>query len=137
MNIHIGEADGHFIRGALYGDYGAAAFTLLAIASCGFVLLGHNIVGSSAEAQARIFQGLMTGIGFIGGGAILKERGNVRGTATAASIWSTALLRASMAHGRYQIAIVISLVNFLALLVLTPVHERITRNEEAEKKRAA
>lgn len=116
---------------------GLRTFPLVAIASCGFVLLGNNIVGSSAEAQARIFQGLMTGIGFIGGGAILKERGNVRGTATAVSIWTTGLLGASVVHDRYQIAIVISLVNFLTLLVLTPVHERITRNEEAEKKRAA
>lgn len=40
----------------------------------------------STEAQARVIQGLITGMGFIGRGAILNHGGDVKGTATAASL---------------------------------------------------
>ena len=41
------------------------------------------------EGMARIIEGLLVGMGFIGGGAILRVQNSVRGTATAASIWVT------------------------------------------------
>jgi len=62
-----------------------------------------------------VLQGLITGIGFIGGGAILKTGGTVRGTATAASIWNTGLIGVAVAFARYEIAIVMSLINFVTL----------------------
>ena len=68
---------------------GLRTFPLVAVASCGYMLLATSILGSSSESTSRIIQGLITGIGFIGGGAILKDRGSVHGTATAASIWNT------------------------------------------------
>ena len=57
-------------------------------------------------------EGLLTGIGFIGSGAILKTEASVRGTATAASIWNTAAVGAAVAYGNYDIAIVLSIANF-------------------------
>ena len=64
---------------------GIRTFPLVAMASCGFVLLGVTLDASDPSARSRIIQGLIAGIGFIGGGAILKSAGNVHGTATAAS----------------------------------------------------
>ena len=66
---------------------GLRTFPLVAMASCGYVLLAGEGAGADAAARSRIIQGLTTGIGFIGGGAIMRARGNVHGTATAASIW--------------------------------------------------
>ncbi|MGD8430928.1 MAG: MgtC/SapB family protein, partial [Ectothiorhodospiraceae bacterium] len=63
----------------------------------------------------RILYGLMTGIGFIGGGAILKDGGNVSGTSTAASIWITGAIGAAVAWNRYEIALVLSGVTFATL----------------------
>jgi putative Mg2+ transporter-C (MgtC) family protein len=63
--------------------------------------------------------------GFIGGGAILKERGAVRGTATAASIWATAAMGAATAYGRYEIAF-LTLKNFAILRLLAPLKEERT-----------
>ena len=60
-------------------------------------------------------QGLITGIGFIGGGAILKSNGSVRGTATAASIWNTGLIGVAVAFHRYEIAILLALINVVTL----------------------
>lgn len=108
---------------------GLRTFPLVATASCGFVLIGASMFGNSAESQSRIIEGLMTGIGFIGGGAILKGKGSVRGTATAASIWNTGAIGAAVATGRYEIAIVLSLINFLTLRWLTPL-KRELRSED-------
>jgi putative Mg2+ transporter-C (MgtC) family protein len=99
---------------------GLRTFPLVAVASCGYMLLANSILGSSSESTARIIQGLITGIGFIGGGAILKDRGSVHGTATAASIWNTGAIGAAVAFGRYEIALVLSVINFATLRLLTP-----------------
>jgi len=66
---------------------------------------------------------------FIGGGAILKEGVNVRGTATAASVWSTGALGAAVAYAQYEVAILISLVNYLTLRFLTPIEEQIGKSD--------
>ncbi|MBY0493836.1 MAG: MgtC/SapB family protein [Cyanobacteria bacterium] len=76
---------------------GLRTFTLVAISTCGFMMAAQTALGASADAQSRVWQGLLTGIGFIGSGAILKTQGTVRGTATAASIWNTAAVGTAVA----------------------------------------
>ncbi|MEZ4281708.1 MAG: MgtC/SapB family protein [Myxococcota bacterium] len=93
---------------------GLRTFPLVAIGSCAFLLVGRDLLEGS-ESHARLLYGLMTGIGFIGGGSILKGEGTVSGTATAASIWNTGAIGAAVAWQRYEIAIALSLVNFLLL----------------------
>jgi putative Mg2+ transporter-C (MgtC) family protein len=93
---------------------GLRTFPLVAVASCGFMLTGMYVLEGDS-ALARIMFGIVTGIGFIGGGAILKDKGNVRGTATAASIWNTGAIGVAVAWHRFEIAIVLALLNFLTL----------------------
>ncbi len=114
---------------------GLRTFPLVAVASCGYILLANAALEGSTDAQARIIQGLITGIGFIGGGAILKEGANVRGTATAASIWTTGVIGATVGFGHYEIAVLVSIVNFLTLRLLTPLEQAIDddRNPQPEK----
>jgi len=102
---------------------GLRTFPLVATASCGFVLLGVEVLSAhdaSAEAHARILYGLMTGIGFIGGGAILKTHGNVSGTATAAAIWTTGAIGAAVGWQRYEIAVVLALLTVITLRLFQP-----------------
>jgi putative Mg2+ transporter-C (MgtC) family protein len=106
---------------------GLRTFPLVAVASCGYMLLAISVLGSSSESTSRIIQGLITGIGFIGGGAILKDRGGVHGTATAASIWNTGAIGAAVAFRRYEIALVLSLINFATLRLLTPLKRNVNR----------
>src|SRR3546814_9100451 len=68
---------------------GLRTFPLVAVATCGFIQAAEPLIASSPEAMARIVEGLITGMGFIGGGAILRLKDSVKGTATAASIWVT------------------------------------------------
>lgn len=93
---------------------GLRTFPLVAIAACGYTLVGISVL-SSTGAEARVLQGLITGIGFIGGGAILKSGGSVTGTATAASIWTTGLIGIAVAFDRYEIALLLSLMTFATL----------------------
>ncbi len=109
---------------------GLRTFPLVSVASCGFVLLGQAVLADSVEAQARIIAGLMTGIGFIGGGAIIKYEGSVYGTATAASIWGTGLIGAAVAYGRYEIAVLISLLSLGLLMALQPLKANIQNNAD-------
>lgn len=104
---------------------GLRTFPLVAVASCGYMLLAMSILGSNSDSVSRIVQGLITGIGFIGGGAILKDRGSVRGTATAASIWNTGAIGAAVAFRRYEIGIVLSVINFATLRLLTPLKQTL------------
>jgi putative Mg2+ transporter-C (MgtC) family protein len=92
---------------------GLRTFPLVAVASCGFVQATEGITGNSPEAQARIIEGLITGIGFIGGGAIIKQSGAVQGTAIAAGLWATGAVGAAVGLGSYDVAIVVNPVHHL------------------------
>ncbi len=104
-------------------NLGLRTFPIVAMAACGFMLIAKNVPGANAETQARLVQGLLGGIGFIGGGAILKEGTNVRGLATAASIWCTGAIGAAVAFERIEIAVILSLITFFTLRFLTPIAE--------------
>lgn len=98
---------------------GLRTFPLVAIASCAFMLVGRDIY-NEGDAEARIMYGIITGMGFIGGGAIFKSGGSVKGTATAAGLWNTAAIGISVAYSRYEIAIILSVVSFLILQFSEP-----------------
>lgn len=98
---------------------GLRTFPLVAVAACGYMLIGYQVLDST-DAEARVIEGLMTGMGFIGGGAILKSGQRVQGTATAASLWATGAIGLAVASQRLEIALVISAVTFFTLRLLKP-----------------
>jgi len=105
---------------------GLRTFPLVAMASCGYVLLGTTTQHVNIEAQARIVQGVVTGIGFIGAGAILKaEGGNVHGTATAASVWNIGAAGAAIAENRFVLAAMLGGLNLVILYILMPLKLRL------------
>ena len=109
---------------------GLRTFPLVSLASCGYVLVAQSVV--SGDALARVLQGLITGVGFLGGGAIVQQGLNVYGTATAASVWSTAAIGAAVAFSRYEIAVALSLATFFSLYGLTPLKEAVETADESE-----
>ncbi|KQW23213.1 transporter [Afipia sp. Root123D2] len=102
---------------------GLRTFPLVAIATCGIVQATETVLNGHPEGTARIIEGVMTGMGFIGGGAILKHGTSVRGTATAASLWATGATGAAVGLGAYDVAVIISLLTFLTLFLLKPFKE--------------
>jgi putative Mg2+ transporter-C (MgtC) family protein len=115
---------------------GLRTFPLVAIGCCAFLLIGQSVVEGS-ESHARLLYGLMTGIGFIGGGSILKSDGSVTGTATAASIWNTGAIGAAVAWRRYEIAIALAAANFLLLRFGTRAKAALPEEEGRDRERDA
>ena len=120
---------------------GLRTFPLVAIAACGFIQATEAIVAQSPEAMARIIEGLIAGVGFIGGGAILRQESSVKGTATAASLWVTGAIGASVGLGSYDVAVVLSAATIITLWVMEPLkragHLEPPAHDPADRKRKA
>ena len=99
---------------------GLRTFPLVAVATCGFVQGAESITQGNPEATARVIEGLITGMGFIGGGAILRLKDSVKGTATAASLWVTGAIGTAVGLGVYDVAVMLAIVTVITLKALTP-----------------
>ena len=112
---------------------GLRTMPLVSVASCSYVLVGLTVAGDAPDPLARIIQGLITGIGFVGGGAILKSDEKIEGTSTAAAIWATGAVGAAVATARIELAIAIAVLTFLTFLLLTPVGEKLEDEVDADE----
>jgi len=68
------------------------------------------------DAISRVVQGIIAGVGFLGGGAILKSPETVHGLTTAASIWFVAALGAACGTGQWIAAVIAVCLAFLILI---------------------
>ena len=113
------EKEGHAV--------GIRTFPIVALASCGYLMIMQTS-GTGPDtlaASSRVLQGLIAGIGFVGGGAIVKEGMSVHGTAVAASIWNFGAIGAAVAMGRYEIAIVLAVTNLITMRALVPIKKKL------------
>ncbi len=111
---------------------GLRTLPLVAVACCAYILVGSAVVNDDPRAHGRLLGGLLAGIGFIGGGAIIKGNDHIKGTATAASILSAGVLGAAVAYGLFEIAILISVVTLVTLLLLRPLQRQLGTADKTE-----
>jgi putative Mg2+ transporter-C (MgtC) family protein len=109
---------------------GLRTFPLVAVAACGFVQAAEGLAHQEPEAMARIVEGIITGMGFIGGGAILRLKDSVKGTATAASLWATGAMGTAVGLGSYDVAVVLSLITLLTLWILSPLKSELVQEPD-------
>ncbi len=83
------------------------------------------------DGQSRVIQGIVTGIGFIGAGSILKvsEERDIRGLTTAAGLWLTAAIGVACGLGTIGIALITSLLA-LIILALEGLQSRIAKKRQ-------
>jgi len=108
---------------------GMRTHVLVALGGAVIVLAAHQASMLNADVS-RIIQGVVTGIGFLGAGTIIKHEdpSHIRGLTTAAGIWLTAAVGVTAGLGREGLAI---LATFLAVIVLVALpHVRGPRNEQ-------
>ena len=108
-------------------DTGLRTIPLVSVGACGYLLITRFLYDAGvydADGLARTMRAVMTGIGFIGGGAIVKQSDDVHGLATGAAIWSAGAIGASVAYGQYEIALVLGLTNVLVLEIEHRLHQR-------------
>ncbi len=111
---------------------------LLSVGACLFTIVGafgfQAFTGGTdtQRVQAdltRVASQVVVGIGFIGGGAILRHAGHVRGLTTAASLWVTAAIGVAVAMGYYFAATATAILALAALAVLKPIEKRFFKGE--------
>src|SRR5262245_50759834 len=107
------------MRTHLLVSLGSAAFTVLSI--YGF----SDATGAAPTDTSRVAAQIVTGIGFLGAGAIIKYGTSVRGLTTAASLWATAAVGMAVGAGWWIVAIVTTLIVVLSLWPLRLVLRRI------------
>ncbi len=102
---------------------GVRTHALVAIGSCVSAVIASLIITSDQlpdnDALGRVMQGIITGVGFIGGGVILKmpEARAIQGLTTAASIWVTACISVAFALGLWYLGIAGVVLTLVALLL--------------------
>ena len=99
---------------------GIRTFPLVAVASCGFVQAVEGLTADDPAAMARVLEGVIAGVGFLGGGAILQQRRSVKGTATAASLWVTGAIGVSAGLGSFDVAVVLAMFTMATLWIMRP-----------------
>jgi putative Mg2+ transporter-C (MgtC) family protein len=100
---------------ATQGGAGLRTFPIVAMASCGFILVGVGAFGEKSTELSSVLYGLIVGIGFIGSGTIMKGGSEIRGNTTASSIWATGAIGASVGFALYDIAAILSITTFITL----------------------
>ena len=106
---------------------GVRTHSLVALGSALSILVMQEMVGSDAQAQSHVLQGILSGIGFLGAGVIIHRGTNssVKGLTTAASIWVCAAMGVSFGAGQITIGI-IGLCGILFILLLGGPLEKLT-----------
>ena len=91
-------------------------------------------VGMLFDAQSRVIQGIVTGLGFIGAGSILKlsQEHEIKGLTTAAGVWMTAAIGVAVGLGALGIAIIATILTLIILAVAAKVEKFVQRKREAQ-----
>jgi putative Mg2+ transporter-C (MgtC) family protein len=111
---------------------------MLVALGAALLMLAAAESGMTPADLSRIIQGVITGIGFLGAGSILKseEQREIRGLTTAAGIWLTAGVGVAAGLGRWGTAAVAVAGSWIILGLLTRLERRLDVNDPAKKNKA-
>ena len=110
---------------------------LIAMGATLFTVMSIDLSASSGGDATRIAAQIVTGIGFLGAGAIMRTGGSIRGLTTAAMIWVNAAVGVAVGGGEYRVALIATAVTLVVLLTLNPVERIIDRMRTARGGRSA
>ena len=102
---------------------------VISISSCLFTILSIEAfpLQGSAQDTARVAAGIVTGVGFLGAGALLQTKSDVRGLTTAATIWLVAALGMAVGAGVYFLAVFTTVLTTGLLVILRPISSSLAR----------
>jgi putative Mg2+ transporter-C (MgtC) family protein len=104
---------------------------IVAVISCVIMILSVEVARFSSSVSgvegdpARLAAQVVSGIGFLGAGTIIKQEDKVEGLTTAASLWGVAGLGLAVGYGLYDISIAAALIIFLSLRVAPSLKKRV------------
>ncbi|TMD77732.1 MAG: MgtC/SapB family protein [Chloroflexi bacterium] len=107
---------------------GMRTMALIGAGSCLFTGLGLIPIFGKTVDPTRIAAQIVTGVGFLGAGSILRQGEDVRGLTTAAMIWVVASLGMAVGFGYYTVAVIAGLMVIVTLVSIKPLEERFIKN---------
>ena len=113
---------------------GIRTFALISMGACLAMLLSiyvpQEYMGLKNGDPGRIAAQVITGIGFLGGGAMIQQKGSVRGLTTAAGIWITAIIGMAVGVGMYLASVVCTFLIFLVIVGFNRFEHRLHLGQE-------
>lgn len=103
--------------------------TLVSIGSAAFVMLSYSMTSETGD-PSRIAGQIVTGIGFLGAGVIIREGANVQGLNTAATIWCSAAVGSLVGAGYYYYGIITASAVVATLIILRPLAMKLSRRKD-------
>ncbi len=132
LSVIFGGAIG-YVREIKRKAAGLRTHILVCLGSTIFTIVSIMVAqGSPTVDPSRIAAGVVTGIGFIGAGAIFQSGGSVKGLTTAASIWVAAAIGVAAGAGLYEVATFSTLLALIVIQLLQVVEKKFVRPGERE-----
>ena len=104
---------------------------LICLAAALFTTIALSVTGGSVDSVSRLLQGAITGVGFIGAGAVIRYREEIHGVTTAASIWLVTGIGIACGFRMYDMAIGVTIIALIILWGLAPLDRRIKKNADS------
>lgn len=109
---------------------------IICVGACAFTVLSSHFGGSgsvSGDVSSRIVAGIITGVGFLGGGVLIREGSSIHGLTTAASIWLVTSIGIACGIGQFATAVIVTVMTLIVLLALSPFAHFIRKNKNVDK----
>ncbi|MDD5327288.1 MAG: MgtC/SapB family protein [Phycisphaerae bacterium] len=105
---------------------------LICLGAAVFTIISKRMSGDN-DSVTRIAAQIVTGVGFLGAGAVIQDRGGIHGLTTAATIWMVASIGMACGAKLYSLAIITTVIAIVVLLGLAHVEKQFTNTKEQAK----
>ncbi|HXB04241.1 MAG TPA: MgtC/SapB family protein [Candidatus Angelobacter sp.] len=109
---------------------GIRTMALVGVGACLFTAMGLEPLFANRTDPTRIAAQIVTGVGFLGAGAILRHGTDVRGLTTAATIWVVAAMGMVIGFGFFTIGIFTTVLVLVTLVAIRPLEKRLFHRAE-------
>jgi len=106
---------------------------LICLGAAVFTIISKRMGGGGGDSLTRIAAGVVTGVGFLGAGAIIQDRGGIHGLTTAATIWMVASIGMACGARLYSLAVISTLVAIIVLIGLGLLEKPLRRFGKKDK----
>ena len=125
------------LRTHIFVCLGSCVFTLLSIHGFPTFAIGDNVIVTQATGlrdTARIAAQIVTGIGFIGAGTVMKTGSSVHGLTTASTLWIAAAIGMACGTGNFDIAIIGAILSIVVLIFIKWIERNFLEKRKVSKK---
>jgi putative Mg2+ transporter-C (MgtC) family protein len=105
---------------------------LICLGAAVFTIISREMVAHTDGSVARIAAQIVTGVGFLGAGAIIQDRGGIHGLTTAATIWLVASIGMACGARFYMLGIITTFIALIVLIIPAKVEKMLKKRRKDE-----